>query len=152
MPVYDRGYKDDPAEIAREAIKEATQQRYDIVLVDTAGRMQDNEPLMKALSRLVVLNQPDLILFIGEALTGNDAVDQLQRFNKSLVGMSEQQGTRREIDAMILSKFDTVNDKVGAAISMAYTTGKPILFVGVGQKYPHLKKLNVKTVVHALLD
>ncbi len=132
MPVYDRGYKDDPAEIAREAIKEATQQRFDVVLVDTAGRMQDNEPLMKALSRLVVLNQPDLILFIGEALTGNDAVDQLQRFNKSLVSMSEQQGVRREIDAMILSKFDTVHDNVGAAISMAYTTGKPILFVGVG--------------------
>jgi len=65
---------------------------------------------MKALSRLVVLNQPDLITFIGEALTGNDAVDQLEKFNKSLVDLSPQNNIR-EIDAIILSKFDTVNDK-----------------------------------------
>jgi len=101
------------------------------VLIDTAGRMQDNEPLMRSLSRLVALNSPDLILFIGEALVGNDAIDQLTKFNKALIDLSPKENIR-EIDAIILSKFDTVDDKVGAAITMTYTTGKPILFVGVG--------------------
>lgn len=85
-------------------------QKKDVVLIDTAGRMQDNEPLMKALSRLVVLNQPDLIVFIGEALTGNDASDQLSKFNKAIVDLSPKDNIR-EIDAIILSKFDTVDEK-----------------------------------------
>ena len=81
-----------------------------MVLIDTAGRMQDNEPLMKALSRLIVLNQPDLVVFIGEALTGNDASDQLMKFNKAIVDLSPKDNIR-EIDAIILSKFDTVDEK-----------------------------------------
>ena len=79
-------------------------------MIDTAGRMQDNEPLMKALSRLIVLNQPDLVVFIGEALTGNDASDQLMKFNKAIVDLSPKDNIR-EIDAIILSKFDTVDEK-----------------------------------------
>ena len=106
---------------------------------------------MRSLARLIQINSPDLILFIGEALVGNDGIDQLTKFNKALIDLSDKNNVR-EIDAIILSKFDTVDDKVGAAITMTYTTGKPILFVGVGQKYTHLKKLNVKTVVHALLS
>lgn len=127
--------------------------------------MQDNEPLMKELSELVILNNPDLIIFIGEALVGNDGIDQLMKFNKSLVDRSEPHNVR-EVDAIILSKFDTVDDKgiflgcesltpyflVGAALSMTYKSGKPILYVGVGQKYTHLRKLNAKTVVHNLLN
>lgn len=84
--------------------------KIDVVLIDTAGRMQDNEPLMKALSRLIVLNQPDLVIFIGEALTGNDASDQLMKFNKSIIDLSPKENIR-EIDAIIVSKFDTVDDK-----------------------------------------
>lgn len=80
------------------------------MLIDTAGRMQDNEPLMKALSRLIVLNQPDLVIFIGEALTGNDASDQLLKFNQAIVDLSPKDNIR-EIDAIILSKFDTVDEK-----------------------------------------
>lgn len=72
--------------------------------------MQDNEPLMKALSRLIVLNQPDLVIFIGEALTGNDASDQLMKFNKAIIDLSPKENIR-EIDAIILSKFDTVDEK-----------------------------------------
>ena len=79
-------------------------------MIDTAGRMQDNEPLMKALSRLIVLNQPDLVIFIGEALTGNDASDQLMKFNKSIIDLSPKENIK-EIDAIIVSKFDTVDDK-----------------------------------------
>ena len=58
----------------------------------------------------------------------------------------------RAIDGIVLTKFDTVDEKVGTALNMVYTTGKPIVFVGVGQKYPHLKKLNVQTVISALMS
>jgi signal recognition particle receptor subunit alpha len=83
IPVFQRGYKDDPANIAADAYREGLAKKIDIILIDTAGRMQDNEPLMKSLSRLVTLNQPDLITFIGEALVGNDGVDQLTKFNSA---------------------------------------------------------------------
>ena len=136
----------------------------DVVLIDTAGRMQDNEPLMRALARLVHINKPNLVIFIGEALVGNDGIDQLTKFNNALknlssglVSKSSSSGTGgyqagREIDGVILSKFDTVDDKVGAALSMTYSTGKPILFIGVGQKYPHLKRLNIEQVINSLLS
>ena len=166
IPVFDRGYKDDPANIARDAINEAAAKKIDVVLIDTAGRMQDNEPLMKALARLVNLNNPDVVLFIGEALVGNDGIDQLTKFNLSLKELSanlsknvndpssmvEKGGMGgREIDGVILSKFDTVDDKVGAALSLTYATGKPIVYIGVGQKYPNLRKLNIESVVRSLL-
>ena len=130
--------------------------------------MQDNEPLMKALARLVNLNNPDVVLFIGEALAGNDGIDQLTKFNLALKEMSanlnknpneenalldKRSGMNgREIDGVILSKFDTVDDKVGAALSLTYSTGKPIVYIGVGQKYPNLKKLNIESVVRSLLS
>ena len=73
--MYDKGYKDDAAIIAKEALNEAKNKGYDVVLIDTAGRMQDNEPLMKALSKSIHMNNPDAVLFIGEALVGNEAID-----------------------------------------------------------------------------
>ena len=106
---------------------------------------------MKELARLVKINKPNLVVFIGEALVGNDAVDQITKFNDALKHESTE-NHEAEIDAILLSKFDTVDDKVGTALSLVYTTSKPILFVGVGQKYPNLKELNVNTVVQALLS
>ncbi|PHJ23534.1 signal recognition particle receptor alpha subunit [Cystoisospora suis] len=153
VPVFERGYGKDAAAIAREALATARQQGRDVVLIDTAGRMQDNEPLMRALAKLVAINDPDLILFVGEALVGNDAVDQLKKFNQALIDLTATSGRRpRTVDGIILTKFDTVDDKVGAALSMVYITGQPVVFVGTGQKYPNLKKLNPNTVVNALLD
>lgn len=84
---------------------------FDVVLIDTAGRMQDNEPLMRALSKLVSVNNPDKIIFVGEALVGNEAVDQLTKFNNALKDFSGLQNPRH-IDGMILTKFDTIDDKV----------------------------------------
>ena len=147
--LFEKGYKDDPAYIAKEAIEEAKKEGYDCVLIDTAGRMQDNEPLMKSLAKLVDINQPDAILFVGEALTGNDSVDQLTKFNQALIDNSKKDNPRT-IDGILLTKFDTVDDKVGAALTMVYTTGKPIVYVGTGQKYINLKKLNVNNVLNAL--
>jgi signal recognition particle receptor subunit alpha len=85
VPVYHKGYKDDPAVIAKEALQEAKNKKYDVVLIDTAGRMQGNEALMKALAKLVHVNKPDTVLFVGEALVGNDAIDQLTKFNQALI-------------------------------------------------------------------
>jgi signal recognition particle receptor subunit alpha len=149
VDLYEKGYKDDPAYIAKEAIEDAKKRGYDCVLIDTAGRMQDNEPLMKSLAKLVEINQPDAILFVGEALTGNDSVDQLKKFNQALIDNSKRE-IPRTIDGIVLTKFDTVDDKVGAALTMVYTTGKPIVFVGTGQKYTNLKRLNVNNVLNAL--
>ncbi|XP_002122258.2 signal recognition particle receptor subunit alpha-like [Ciona intestinalis] len=148
--LFEKGYGKDAAGIAMQAINAAREQRYDVVLVDTAGRMQDNEPLMRSLAKLITVNSPDLVLFVGEALVGNEAVDQLVKFNQALADYSNAENPR-SIDGIVLTKFDTIDDKVGAAISMTYTTGQPIVFVGTGQSYPDLRRLNAKAVVHALL-
>ncbi|KIZ06391.1 Signal recognition particle receptor subunit alpha [Monoraphidium neglectum] len=153
VPLYERGYEKDPAKVAAEAIRVAERDGRDVVLVDTAGRMQDNEPLMRALSSLIHVNSPNLVLFVGEALVGNDAVDQLVKFNRALHDLAPSTATRGHmIDGIVLTKFDTIDDKVGAALSMVYASGAPVMFVGCGQTYVDLKKLNVKSVVRSLLS
>ncbi|KAK1610682.1 hypothetical protein QYE76_034355 [Lolium multiflorum] len=151
IPIFEKGYERDPAVVAKGAIQEAARNKSDVVLVDTAGRMQDNEPLMRALSKLINLNNPDLVLFVGEALVGNDAVDQLTKFSQKLTDLSTA-ATARSIDGILLTKFDTIDDKVGAALSMVYVSGAPVMFVGCGQSYTDLKKLNVKSIVNTLLE
>jgi len=151
VELYEKGYGKDAAGIAMEAINYARTAKIDVVLVDTAGRMQDNEPLMRALSKLISVNDPDLVLFVGEALVGNEAVDQLVKFNQALADHSPSHTNPHLIDGIVLSKFDTIDDKVGSAISMTYITGQPILFVGTGQTYTDLKSLNSKAVVQALM-
>ncbi|KAK9511919.1 hypothetical protein O3M35_000480 [Rhynocoris fuscipes] len=150
VQLYEKGYGKDAAGIAMEAIGYAKESKIDIVLIDTAGRMQDNEPLMRALAKLIKVNEPDLVLFVGEALVGNEAVDQLSKFNQALADYSSSTNPHL-IDGIVLTKFDTIDDKVGAAISMTYMTGQPIVFVGTGQTYTDLKSLNAKAVVHALM-
>ncbi|PSS21038.1 Signal recognition particle receptor subunit alpha like [Actinidia chinensis var. chinensis] len=150
IPIFEKGYEKDPAIVAKEAIQEATRNGSDVVLADTAGRMQDNEPLMRALSKLIYLNNPDLVLFVGEALVGNDAVDQLSKFNQKLAELSTSPNPRL-VDGILLTKFDTIDDKVGAALSMVYISGAPVIFVGCGQSFTDLKKLSVKSIVKTLL-
>ncbi|WVF67894.1 hypothetical protein IAT40_002655 [Kwoniella sp. CBS 6097] len=154
IELYERGYGKDAAGIAKDAIAYAKENRFDVVLIDTAGRMQDNEPLMRALAKLVSVNNPDKIIFVGEALVGNEAVDQLSKFDRSLKDFSSAGGVgkKRGIDGIILTKFDTIDDKVGAALSMTYVTGQPILFVGCGQTYTDLRQLRVNHIVQALLS
>ncbi|KAH9997500.1 SRP54-type protein [Russula vinacea] len=150
VELYERGYGKDAAGIAKEAIAYARDNDFDIVLIDTAGRMQDNEPLMRALAKLVSVNNPDKILFVGEALVGNEAVDQLSKFDRALRDFSGSGGVSkgRGIDGMLVTKWDTV----GAALSMTYVTGQPIVFVGTGQTYTDLKQLRVANVVQAILS
>ncbi|XP_039503557.1 signal recognition particle receptor subunit alpha [Pimephales promelas] len=150
VQLFEKGYGKDAAGIAMEAIAFARNQGFDVVLIDTAGRMQDNKPLMTALAKLIAVNTPDLVLFVGEALVGNEAVDQLVKFNQALADHSKTDKPRL-IDGIVLTKFDTIDDKVGAAISMTYITGQPIVFVGTGQTYSDLRSLNARAVVSALM-
>lgn len=153
IELFEKGYGRDSAAIAMEAINYARNNQFNCVMVDTAGRMQDNEPLMRQLAKLIKINNPDLTLFVGEALVGNEAVDQLTKFNKSLLdcGCRVDGSARSAIDGIVLTKFDTIDDQVGAAISMTYVTGQPIVFVGVGQTYRDLKQLDAKAVTRALM-
>ncbi len=113
----------DPAAVAFDAIDHARAKHKDVVLLDTAGRMQTNINLMDEMAKIKRVAKPDLIIFVGDALAGNDAVEQAKRFNE-VVG----------IDGVILTKVDT-DAKGGSALSVAYTIGKPLLFIGVGQGY-----------------
>ena len=146
---FEKRYKDDLVYISKEAIEEAKKQGFDCILIDNAGRMQDNEPLMKSFPILVDINQPAVILFIGEALTGNDSVHQLTKFNKALIDNSKKDNLRT-INGILLTKFDIVDDKVGLLWLWFITMEKPIVYVGTGQKYINLKKLNVNNVLNAL--
>ena len=146
IEIYERGYGKDAALIAQDAIKYAKEKKFDLVLVDTAGRMQDNGPLMIALAKLVNLNRPDRVIFVGEALVGHDALSQLKKFNSALLDHSA-----KPIDGILLTKVDTIDDKIGAALSMTLTAKAPILFMGVGQTYTDLKRINIKQVVDLLL-
>merc|ERR1719211_455995 len=104
---------------------------------------------MRALAKLIAVNAPDLVL-VGEALVGNEAIDQLVKFNAALADHSSNENPHT-IDGIVLTKFDTIDDKVGSAISMTYISGQPIVFVGTGQTYTDLKSLNSKAVVAALM-
>ncbi|KAL7510073.1 hypothetical protein ACHAXN_007024 [Cyclotella atomus] len=148
LPLYHQGYAKDPASVAKAAISKAAEDGNDVVMIDTAGRMQNNVPLMKALAKLVTETSPDLVLFVCEALVGNDGMDQLSMFQKALT----TGGHTRPIDGIVLTKFDTVSDKVGAALTLTHLTGVPIAFCGTGQKYNHLKPLSVPYVIQSLFS
>lgn len=151
LPLFDRGYGSDEARVAFEGVQWARKDGLDVLMIDTAGRMQGKDTLMKGLAKLIAINNPDLILFVGEALVGNDGCDQLLKFNEALKTNSDQ-AHPRVIDGIVLTKFDTIDDKVGAAISMTYSTGHPIIFVGTGQSYKDLKRPNAKLMIRALLN
>lgn len=150
VPLFQRGYEKDSAGVAAAAVRAGAHDGFDVVVVDTAGRMQNNRALMLELAKLVDTITPDLVLFVGEALVGNDGVDQLVEFNRALVQHGQGSATRG-IDGIVLTKFDTIDDKVGASLSMVYKSNVPITFVGVGQTYTDLRRLNVAAVVRDLL-
>lgn len=123
VKIIKHGPGSDPAAVAYDAIEHAKAKHRDVVLLDTAGRMQTNTNLMDEMAKIKRVAKPDLIIFVGDALSGNDAVEQAKRFNE-VVG----------IDGVILTKVDA-DAKGGSSLSIAYTIGKPLLFIGVGQNY-----------------
>ncbi len=132
------GYGADPAAVAFDAIKYAQAHEIDAALIDTAGRLHSNVNLMDEVKKIIRVAKPDLVIFVGEAITGNDCIEQAQKFNEA-VG----------IDGIILAKAD-VDEKGGAAISVSYVTKKPIMFLGTGQRYEDLKEFSPKIIVDSL--
>jgi fused signal recognition particle receptor len=128
----------DPAAVAYDAIEHAKARHKDVVLIDTAGRMHSNINLMDEMKKIKRIAPPDMIVFVGDALMGNDTVTQAQKFDET-VG----------IDCAILTKIDA-DAKGGAALSIAYAVGKPIAFVGVGQEYDDLIAFDPKWMVNRL--
>jgi fused signal recognition particle receptor len=131
-------YGSDPAAVAFDSIKYAEAKGIDVVLIDTAGRQHSNSNLMAEMKKIGRVATPDMKIFVGESITGNDCVEQAKSFNDSI-----------GIDAMILTKAD-VDEKGGAAISISYITKKPILFIGTGQEYDCLKEFNKEIVTENL--
>lgn len=125
----------DPAAVAYDAVEHARARKKDIVLIDTAGRMQTNTNLMDEMKKIRRVAKPDLVFFVGDALAGSDAVEQAKRFNDA-VG----------IDAVILTKIDA-DAKGGAALSIAKTIGRPIAYVSIGQEYDEFKKFDADWMV-----
>jgi fused signal recognition particle receptor len=133
-------YKSDPASVAYDAIEHAKAKNIDAVLIDTAGRQVTDQNLMREMQKIVRISEPDLIIFVGDSLAGNDVLYQAKEFKKK-VG----------IDANILTKLDA-DAKGGAALSISYETKKPILFVGVGQGYEDLEPFDRDSFVSSILD
>mmetsp|Transcript_5236 Transcript_5236/g.5932 ORF Transcript_5236/g.5932 Transcript_5236/m.5932 type:complete len:544 (-) Transcript_5236:267-1898(-) len=147
IDIFEKGYGggDHVVATAKLAIQHASNENYDIVLIDTAGRTHSNAKLMTPLKKFGDAANPDKIIMVGEALVGTDSVEQAINFNNAF-------GNRRNLDFFIISKVDTVGDLVGTMINMVMATKVPILFVGTGQTYTDIKRLSVKTVVDMLMN
>jgi len=138
VPIIKKDYGSDPASVGYEAISYAKKNKIDIVLIDTAGRMQNKDTLMKEIEKIVKVTKPDMKIFLGESITGNDAIEQAKAFNESI-----------DLTGIILSKAD-VDEKGGTAISVSHITGKPILFLGNGQEYKDLEIFDKEKLIEKL--
>jgi len=138
VKVIKHNYGSDPAAVAFDGIKAAKAKDIDVVLIDTAGRQHSNKDLMREMEKIVRVAKPDLKIFIGESITGNDCVLQAQQFDEVV-----------KIDGVVLTKAD-VDEKGGAAISIGYVTGKPILYLGMGQQYGDLERFDGNKIVSSL--
>lgn len=123
-------YGSDPSAVARDAVDHSRKHHVDAVLIDTAGRMQTAKNLMDEISKIVRVSKPDLKLFIGDSLAGNDTINQAREFFHYT-----------NFDGAILTKTDA-DSKGGAALSIAYITSKPIVYLGVGQGYEDIIPFN----------
>lgn len=130
----------DSAAIARDAVESARARGAHVVLIDTAGRMQNKTNLMAELGKVHRVTKPHLVLFVGDALAGNDAVEQAVEFQKML-----------DFDGAVLSKLDT-DAKGGAALSIAHSTGRPIVMAGVGQGYDDLIQFEPEWLLDQLFE
>ena len=129
----------DPSAVLFDAVQYAKAHEIDVVLADTAGRFHNRANLMNQLEKIRRVMKPDLVVYVDEAVAGNDAVIRAGEFNRAV-------GT----DAVVLTKAD-MDSKGGAAISVAHTVGKPILFLGTGQGYDDIMPFTPRTVVDELL-
>jgi len=128
----------DPAAVAYDAVEHAKARKRDVVLVDTAGRMQTNANLMDEMKKIKRVVRPHLTVFVGDSLAGNDAIEQARAFEREI-----------GIDAVILTKIDA-DAKGGAALSIAHSIKKPIAFLSTGQGYEDLIRFDSQWMVDRL--
>ena len=123
IKVISQRYGADPSAVSRDALEYARKHYVDVVLIDTAGRMQTAKNLMDEIGKIVKVIKPDLKLFVGDSLSGNDTINQAKEFF-----------SYTEFDGAILTKADA-DAKGGSVISISYITSKPIIYLGIGQGY-----------------
>jgi fused signal recognition particle receptor len=132
-------YGSDSAAVAYDAINHAISKEIDVVLIDTAGRIETSSNLMSELNKIVKVTEPDLKVFVGDALTGNALISQVTLFNEKI-----------GIDCSILNKIDA-DVKGGAAVSVTHISKKPILYIGVGQNYPDFELFIPEKIVNNIV-
>ena len=139
-----QNYESDPAAVARDAVLYAKSHKTDCVLIDTAGRMQTSKNLMEQIEKITKVVNPDMTIFVGDSLAGNDTVNQAREFYKYV-----------KFDGSILTKSDA-DAKGGAALSIVKVTSTPVLYLGTGQEYSDLKHFDknifLETVFGSLND
>jgi len=136
--VISQGHGSDPAAVAFDTVKYAEKNHLDCAIIDTAGRMHTASNLLKEMEKIKRVAKPNITIFTGESITGNDATEQVKAFNETI-----------GIDAIILSKAD-IDEKGGTALSVGYTTNKPILYLGTGQEYSDLEPFDKKKFIKKL--
>ncbi len=137
--VIKQAYGSDAAAVAYDTVAHARAKNVDVVLIDTAGRMQSNKNLINEMKKIARVAEPDLKIFIGDALAGNDALSQAKEFHEAI-----------DIDGAILTKVDA-DPSGGAALSITYITGRPVVYIGVGQTYDDLQHFDPDWFTERLL-
>ncbi|KAI5136708.1 uncharacterized protein NESG_02130 [Nematocida ausubeli] len=146
ISLYEKGYKKDESSIAGKAIAHAQQHGFDVVLIDTCGRMPGNTQSMLSLSKLIRVSKPNKIFYVGEALVGNDSIEQIKGFNEYI----ERACVDKSIDGIVVTKCDAVDEKIGTIVGLAHTVDKPVVFIGVGQKNVDLLPFDIDSLCEAL--
>ncbi|WP_253823002.1 signal recognition particle-docking protein FtsY, partial [Acidianus sp. RZ1] len=140
IPLVRGKYGGDPASVAFDAIQSAKSRGFDVVLIDTAGRMHTDKDLTEELKRIVRISKPDLKLLVLDSLAGNDALEQAKYFERVV-----------DYDGVILTKIDA-DTKGGIAISLAYELKKPVLYIGIGQTYDDLIPFTPEWIMERLFS
>ncbi|MGN6630000.1 MAG: signal recognition particle-docking protein FtsY, partial [Candidatus Nitrosocosmicus sp.] len=140
IKIISQRYGADPSAVSRDALEYAKKHYVDVVLIDTAGRMQTAKNLMYEIGKIVKVIKPDIKLFVGDSLSGNDTINQAREFFSFT-----------EFDGAILTKADA-DAKGGAAISISFITSKPILYLGMGQGYDDLVLFDKEKFVDAIFN
>ena len=138
IKVISHDYGSDPAAVAYDAIEYAKKHKINTVLIDTAGRMHTAKNLMAQIEKVAKVSNPDTKIFVGESITGNDAIEQVRSFDWAV-----------KIDGIILTKAD-IDEKGGTALSVGYVTKKPILYLGTGQEYNKIEPFDKQKFIWKL--
>lgn len=138
VKVIAHDYGSDPASVGFDAIQYAKKNKINCVLIDTAGRMHTQKNLIREMEKIVKVCKPDKKVFVGESITGNDAIEQVRSFDEAI-----------GIDGIVLTKAD-IDEKGGTALSVGYVTKKPILYLGTGQEYNKIEPFDKEKFIERL--